>query len=60
MLVELRQGLRAAPGTPQQQFVVVATRSELLVIERPFETTYFLTVAYELGCVILWTTQVAM
>lgn len=60
MLIELSQGLRAAPGTPQQQFVVVATRCKLLVIERPFETTNFLTVTLEFGEVIFRVTQVAM
>ncbi len=60
VLVKLRQGLRAAPGAPQQQLVVVATRSQLLVVERPLEATDFLSVTDELGRVVLRAAQVSM
>ena len=35
MVVELRQRLRRASRAPQHQLVVVAARSELLIVERP-------------------------
>lgn len=44
VLVELSKGLRGAASAPQDQLVVVAAGSELLIVERPFEATYLLTV----------------
>jgi len=33
VLVEARKGLGTTPGAPEQQFVVVAARRKLLVVE---------------------------
>lgn len=60
MLVESGKGLRAASSTPQEKFVVVATRCELLIIERPLQPTDFLSVPDQPGGVVLWTAQVTV
>lgn len=46
MMVELGEGLRATPGAPQKQLVVITARGELLVVKGPFQTTNLLLVAY--------------
>ena len=45
---------------PNHQFVVVATRGQLLVVKTPFETTDLLLVPSHLRKVLAWGTQVTL
>lgn len=44
MLAEFCQRLRAAPSTPEKEFVVVTARRKLLVVEAPLEAADLLSV----------------
>ena len=60
MLVEGSLGLAGVVGTPDQQFVVVAARGELLIVVAPLKSTDFLFVSLQLSFEILWRAQVPM
>ena len=47
-------------GAPNEQLVVVAAGSQLLVIEAPLETADFLAMAYETSKVVAGTSNVPM
>ena len=49
VLVELDQRLTGRLPVPNEQFVVVASRGQLLLVRAPFEPANFLLVALELG-----------
>ena len=54
VLVEGSLGLAGVVGAPHQQFVVVASRGQLLIVEAPFKSTYLLFVPEEFSFIILW------
>ena len=60
MLVELGEGLRAASRAPKQQFVIVATRGQLLVIPRPLKSANFLPVTNQFCSEVLWAPQISV
>ena len=60
MLVEGSLGLAGIVGTPDQQFVVIAARGELLIVVAPLKSTDFLFVSLQLSFEILWRAQVPM
>lgn len=51
MLVESYLGLIGVPCRPDQEFIIITARSELLFVKAPLEPAYFLPVADEFGLV---------
>lgn len=60
MLTELCQWLLLAPCTPNHKFVVIASRSQLLIIPRPLKSTDFLAMAIQFSKVTFLTSHVSV
>jgi len=58
MLAELGKWVTAAPRTPQQQFVIVTARRQLLVVKAPLEAADLLAMADQFCGIVLAAAQV--